>query len=572
VSARTSEPPHRIEIEMAEIEQMLERIEPQISADDYACIHALVQTSVALLRSLQEKSATIARLRRLFGVSSSEKTAKVLAATCASHATDTLDGALDEDAVADSTDPSCPEEPASGSGPAAPGPDKKRKKCKGHGRLPASAYERADCTEIVHPHLRPGQRCPECGRGSLSRLAQPAVIVSIFGQPPLAARCYACERLRCSGCGAVFTARPPKEARGPKYDASAVSMMALLRYGTGGPLHRLERMQASLKTPLPASTQWQVVRDHAPILESVHAELRRRAASGEVLHNDDTHVRILALMGLRRDRLLAAGALPMPERTGLFTTGIVSVTKNGPILLFESGRSHAGENLASLLEHRDTGLPPPIQMCDGLERNRPKDHAVVCGCCLAHGRRHIVDEVECFPAECRYLLEQIGLIFEIDAECRAQGKTALERLAIHQAKSAPILDRLQIRMQTDLKEKRVEPNSGLGKAYTYLLKRWEKLTLYLRVPGAPLDNNICERALKMAIRHRNSSLFYRSTEGARIGDLYMSLICTTVAHRESPLEYIEALLRHDRDVAARPAAWLPWTFRETLAALSADAA
>ena len=553
---------------------MLERIERQICAEDYARIHALVMTSIEMQRELCASHTTIARLRRLFGLSSSEKTARVVGSAPSSRETDRSEPASDERTGSDPADASHATSPPSDSssdssssedaGLHAPDVGKRRK---GHGRVPASAYERAACTPIAHAELRLGQRCPQCGRGTLYRLAKPACIVCIVGQPPLAAHSYACERLRCSGCGTLFTARAPAQAYGPKYDASAVSMLAILRYAIGVPLHRLEKLQASLKTPLPASTQWEIVRDHAPILEPVYAELRRQAASGAVLHNDDTSVRILALMGMRREKLLAEGALERPDRTGLFTTGVVSLTKAGPIVLFRSGRAHAGENLASLLEQRDCDLSPPIQMCDGLERNRPTPpHTVVPGCCLVHGRRHIVDAAEDFPTECRSILEQIGQIFKVDADCHIQGKTDSERLAIHQQHSAPLLAALKTRMQADFDEKRVEPNSGLGRAYRYLLERWSELTLFLRVPGAPLDNNICERALKMAIRHRNNSLFYRSENGARIGDLYMTLLYTAVLHHLSPLEYLEALLRHEREVAASPAAWLPWTFRATLAA------
>ena len=96
--------------------------------------------------------------------------------------------------------------------------------------------------------------------------------------------------------------------------------------------------------------------------------------------------------------------------------------------------------------------------------------------------------------------------------------------------------------------------------------------MFLRVPGAPLDNNTCERALKMAIRHRNNSLFFRSQRGARVGDIYMALIYTAELHGENPFEYLVALLTHPADVAADPAAWLPWTFRATLARASPAAA
>jgi transposase len=59
-----------------------------------------------------------------------------------------------------------------------------------------------------------------------------------------------------------------------------------------------------------------------------------------------------------------------------------------------------------------------------------------------------------------------------------------------------------------------------------MLKHWEKLTLFLRHPGPPLDNNICERALKKAILHRKNALFYKTVNGAHVGDVFMSLIYT----------------------------------------------
>ena len=72
----------------------------------------------------------------------------------------------------------------------------------------------------------------------------------------------------------------------------------------------------------------------------------------------------------------------------------------------------------------------------------------------------------------------------------------------------------------------MEPNSGLGTAISYLLKYWDRLALFLRQAGAPLDNNVCERALKKSILHRRNSLFYMTINEARIGDLFMSLIHT----------------------------------------------
>lgn len=114
-------------------------------------------------------------------------------------------------------------------------------------------------------------------------------------------------------------------------------------------------------------------------------------------------------------------------------------------------------------------------------------------------------------------------------------------------------------------QREVEPNSGLGQALSYLLRHWEALTLFLRRAGAPLDNNICERALKIAIRHRRNSLFYKTSRGAEVGDIYMSLIHSCALCRVNAFEYLKALQLHAKDVMARAAQWLPWNFRQQLA-------
>jgi hypothetical protein len=583
-----------IVVDLDAASRMLERTRDQYAPEDHAIAEGMFQALVETRRQLHERSTTLARLRRLFGIRTTEKLSAVFpgapqpandeAPSTTAVGRDDLgeaerdDGSDPRDRVDDGCVPGDghsitpdPEVHGGRAGAGGGGADAPRAR-KGHGRIGAAAYPHAQCTHVEHDRAHVGDTCPQCAHGRLYRLREPERIVRITGQPPLAARTWELDRLRCSGCGGVFTAPAPPEAQGPKYDERAASIMALLRYRVGTPLHRLDRLQRNLETPVPASTQWEVVRDRVDAVVPVHDELCRCAASGGVLHNDDTSVRILEFMGKRRAELVAHGELPDPDRTGLFTTGFVSITADGPIALFFSGRKHAGENFTSLLAAREPGLPPPIHMCDGLDRNRPHGHAVIEDNCLSHGRRHIVDEADNFPAECRHVLEALGKVFKIDDQCKEQALSDDKRLAVHQRDSAPVMAELQRWMRAELDDKRVEPNSGLGDAFEYLLKRWDKLTLFLRVPGAPVDNNICERALKMAIRHRNNSLFYRTQRGARVGDIYMALIYTAELHGENPFEYLVALFVHSADVAADPPAWLPWTFRATLARASPAAA
>ena len=128
------------------------------------------------------------------------------------------------------------------------------------------------------------------------------------------------EALRCNLCGEVFTAPPPAGVGSEKYDASAVGMIALLKYGSGIPFYRLQKLESNLGIPLAPATQWQLVSEAAAMLAPAGEELIRQAAQGSLVHNDDTSIRIL---NFERE--------PGDSRTGLFTSGIVSVgARAGP--------------------------------------------------------------------------------------------------------------------------------------------------------------------------------------------------------------------------------------------------
>jgi transposase len=433
----------------------------------------------------------------------------------------------------------------------------------GHGRNGATAFAGADKVTIPHATLQSGNACPECGEGKVYRQKEAATLIRIVGQAPLKATIFEMERLRCNACGQVFTAAEPATAGPDKYDATAVAMIALLKYGTGVPFKRLERLEGQLAIPLPAATQWDLMAAAAKLLQPVLQELIRQAAQGRVLHNDDTSMRILRL-----------AREPGDQRTGIFTSGIVSLTGAWRIALFFTGPKHAGENIAEVLKRRAHELPAPIQMCDALSRNIPKltEVKVLVANCLAHGRRQIVEVAENFPQECRHILETLGNVYRNDALARERNLSPEERLHFHQERSGPAMKELQQWMKAQLAEHRIEPNSGLGKAISYLLNHWTKLTLFLSQPGSPIDNNIVERALKKAILNRRNALFYKTLNGAHTGDLFMSLIHSCELNGANPFDYLTELQRHAAELSAHPAAWMPWSYRETLARLTTPTA
>ena len=434
-------------------------------------------------------------------------------------------------------------------------PEPEKQAAAGHGRNGAAAFTGANRVAVAHATLQSGDLCPECREGRVYRQKEPATLIRIVGQPPLEATVFEMERLRCNGCGEVFTAGEPPAAGAEKFDATAVVMIALLKYGTGMPFNRMERLEGQLGIPLPATTQWELMETAAKWLQPVLDELIRQAAQGGVMHNDDTGMRILQLSRRTDD-----------GRTGTFTSGIVSICGGWKIALYFSGWKHAGENLADVLKQRAPGLAPPIQMCDALSRNSPKLIETLLANCLAHGRRQFTEVADSFPDECRYVLESLGAVYGFDAEAKDRGLTAKERLEFHQTHSVPVMEDLRRWMENQFAEHKTEPNSGLGKAISYLLRHWTKLTLFLRQQGAPLDNNVVERALKKAILHRKNALFYKTMNGARVGDLFMSLIHTCELNKVNPFEYLTELLRHRAHPTVHPAEWMPWNYQGSAAA------
>jgi transposase len=438
-----------------------------------------------------------------------------------------------------------------------------RRTSKGHGRTGAGAYTGARKVVIPHANLASGDACPECDRGRVYTQRQPKTLVRVVGQAPVEATVFELERMRCNACGQVFTAEEPEGIGPDKYDASATAMIAQLKYGTGVPFTRLERMERQVGIPLPAATQWELVEQAAAMLKPAFDQLIWQAAQGEVLHNDDTGMRILRL-----------AREPSDQRTGIFTSGIVSLWRDRKIALFFTGRQHAGENLADLLQKR-TEQSSAIQMCDALSRNTPKltnGVKILLANCIAHGRRQFVEIAANFPQECGYVLESLGMVYGNEVFAREQGLDAESRLTFHQQYSGPLMAQLHPWLKEQLAEAKTEPNSGLGKAISYLLNHWHPLTLFLREKGAPLDNNLCERALKKAILNRKNAMFYKTSNGAMVGDLFMSLIHTCELNGVNSFRYLTELQRHSSDVQRTPADWMPWNYGETLGRLKSQTA
>lgn len=427
-------------------------------------------------------------------------------------------------------------------------------KAPGHGRNPARAYPGARKEKVPLAGFHSGDPCPSPGcQGKIYPQKEPATLIRVTGVAPIWATIFELERWRCNACEEVFTAPAPEGVGAEKYDASVPALIGELRYGTGVPHHRIERLQQAFGIPLPVSTQWELVLAAAGLLLPVHAEMIRQAAQGRLLHNDDTPMRILKRVN----------PVEKKGRKAVQTTAILSYVGEHRIALFLTGMKHAGENLEAILKLRAEDLARPIQMSDALAANHAGEDGgpdTLVSHCLVHARRRFVEIETKFPRQVRIVLRLLRLVYRIDARTRERGMGPEARLVYHQHRSQPLMEKLEAWLKHQIEGKLVEPNSTLGDAIDYMRNHWQELTLFLREPGAPLDNSACERVVKRAIMHRKNSLFYRTQAGAQVGDTFMTLIHTAELNGAQSFDYLLAVLKNADAANADPGAWMPWNY------------
>lgn len=559
--------PKIIELDTKAKEELQQRVlESSLCSEDANTVVTALDTLNYLEDIIREKAFSIGRLNKLVFGSSTEKTDAVLGDSTNSDSSGSSDESRSDKNDADESTDDCPSDET-----APPSP-------RGHGRNGVDAYTGAERTAIPLESLQPGDPCPDCAKGKVYAMP-PAVFLRFTGQAPVDAEIYECERVRCNLCGTIFTAPPPEGiSKQREYDITVPVIIALLKYGSGLPFNRLEGLQRNFGIPLPASNQWHLVDNAAKPLQVILEELKRQAALGDIVYNDDTTARILDWMGKRAAEKAFQEETDEivfnkdgSQRCAMYTTGIVSTCENRQIALFFTGRRHAGENLDRLLGQRSDDLPLPIQMCDPLSQNMPDELKTIVANCLAHGRRQFVDVVDAFPEEVKHVLKALKKVYKNDATARKENMAPEARLRFHQVESGPIMKDLREWMTRQIDQRLVEPNSGLGEAISYMTKRWDKFTLFLREAGAPLDNNICERALKKAILHRKNSYFYKTLNGAHVGDLFMSLIYTCELCKVNAFDYLTELLRHADQLTANPERWMPWNYRQAVDDLTESA-
>jgi transposase len=532
--------PGRLDISLDELNALLDRLEQhKLTSTDYPLIADLIRSMAWLSKTLENQTLTIHRLKKLFGFNTER--------------TSSLPGMESEHGNKNKQNKN------KGSGP----DDQKDKKKRKGKRFSANDYKSAKIVKIAHQSLKAGYRCPACKKGNL-RLVDPGIFIRVLGQPWLQAYIYELEKLRCNTCGKTFTAKLPEDiARAPKYDAAAKAIVALLKYRGGFPFYRQESLQMMLETPISDNVLWEMTNDVSKALEPIFQTFILEASKGECLHNDDTKARILDLISENKTK-------KDDERTGIFTSAILSKLSGTEIALFFTGRQHAGENLDDVLDNRPKGMPTPTQMCDASNNNAPKSNKTEEANCLAHLRRKFYEIAEIWPTYVLPIIADLNKLFSYEREAKTKELDEESLFKMHQEQSTPIMNKLKRYCEALINEKKTEPNSNLGKAIKYMLNHWEGFTLFLRKPRTPLDNNADERLMKRAVLNRKNGLFFKTEYGAYVGDVLLSCIETCQLNNINPYPYFIAVQTYQELVGKDPKRWLPWKYKDTLAELGLD--
>ncbi len=429
--------------------------------------------------------------------------------------------------------------------------DEESKKRKGHGRRGADDYPGAETVACPHEHYSAGEFCPLCKQGRL-KSKPPVVRIQFDGAVPLQATRYELEQLVCTHCTFTTSAALPQDPS-EKYTKKAKATLAVIHYGMGLPYYRLAKLQAMLGMPIAVSTQSELIASMMGPIHPLFNHLVFSAAQREQLYQDDTGVLIQSL--LKENKVCC------PDRTGMYTSGFVAEGDH-TIVLYFSGRAHAGENFDQIMSHREVDQGMVIRMADALAANSKHTADAIEAKCNAHAFRRFRSLLSRYP-EASFVLQIYGQVYEHDEFCKNQQFNNEERLAYHQTHSEPLMDELNTWARQGLSGD-VEPNSPLGIECQYLLTHWAGLTQFLKVPGAPLDNNKLEATLKYMITYRKNSQMFKTVYSADYGSRLLSLIVTCMINHINAIDYLTQLQIHESRVWRDPSAWTPWQYQQTL--------
>jgi transposase len=567
----------RIDVTLLGLRQLRARIDrEQLDAGDWRVLGSLVDSRIA------RTEAQIVRLQA--------KLDKQRQATA--NETQVADAKpSDPDATSDASVPNLDEgsKPSGGDGTVEPLGEKAggqgcpKPNSRGHGRNGASAFTSArECQHALSPGIL-GAICATCRLGRMSRYRD-KVIVRVVGQSIFGAEAHVCEQARCRVCGVIIRASTDLVLEGlgteyVTYHWSACAMLIVMHYFAGAPFKRLEALHLGWGVPMPDANQWHLVDRCDDLLAPLYKVIERHAIQNAMtLRIDDTGSMIIAIQRQIQKEIAALeqmGESTKDVRTGINATAVYIETSDATVVLFFTGKHHAGEIIDRLLACRSPVAQAPgkklVKVTDAASKNF--DHAqgglLEEAVCNAHAFLKFRALKSVFPVEYSVAGEVYKKVFDNDDTVKARGLDPVERMNFHRTHSKPEMQRLLEMCKQKVDNKLVEPHSPLWEPLSFVINQWHRLTRFYEVPGVPLDTNIVEQTLIIPVRYLAGSFAYKTQNGADVGDRHMSFVATANANGVEPVAYLTYCLQNHQDLARRPEYYLPWVYKKRIEDLRA---
>lgn len=556
------------DIDIVKITGLLDRVEEceqhglTLEKADLQLVAKLVKTLTYLTKQIEGANLTMRKLRKLLGMEQkSEKTSKPRNgdkkpdqdkqppdSESAEPAESTPESALDHNAQ-DSGDVS--------DTPSTSNPDEGKAK-PGHGKRGHTDFEQAKTLHHALCGLSKGDRCPECGAGTLYKY-EPSVLLRIVGNPPLQAEKHISERLRCNACNVYFTAQLPEEVirdggKDSRFSYSAIVMLAMLKYLVSNPFYRIGSLQKMTGLDLSASTIYDQVAKFAKTGAAVHQHLAVVAANSTLAYIDDTTNRILKSEQVESKK---TKRLKSQVYTSVFRAEAEQGTS---VVLYKTSVGNAGDFADEILSLREQNAGAIILMSDALSHNGTTKGQVSKALCNVHARRNFYDLKVDEPDAVEPILDLYSQIYALEKETR--DLSSIERLEQRRIRSLPLMNEIKTLTTRLVDSGEFEPNSNMGKAVAYLQKHWSSLIKFCEEEHAPIDNNPAENALRLIVLARKNQFFYKTQAGADTSDICTSILATCKLNDVNPHAYGMAIMQNEEAVSENPSRWMPWNYTE----------
>lgn len=286
------------------------------------------------------------------------------------------------------------------------------------------------------------------------------------------------------------------------------------------PVYRQAQMLKRQGVEIARSTIGDWIKYSCEALQPLHSLHREKVLAASYLMADETPIRVLDYTSAKKSHL------------GYFWVYFDPVNKQA---LFDYRRGRGREGPAECLENFSGLLQNDgYQAYEQFEARQD----ITLFSCWAHARRYFDKAQDNDPERARYALTEIQKLYAVEREARENELSYADRQEMRKNTALPVLEKLESWLRQN--HLTTLPESAIGKAITYALKRWDKLTRYVMHGQVEIDNNLIENAIRPVALGRKNYLFAGSHAGAERAAMIYSLVATAKLRGIEPF----AWLRH----------------------------